>query len=44
MNHPDMLQDMEVWIEDYLTFDDCGGQSIHKRQRPSLIFHPETGN
>lgn len=36
-------KDFGVWIEDYLVFDDCSGMHIAKRQRPSIIFHPETG-
>ena len=40
----EMLKEFGVWMEDYIVFDDCGGVGIHKRQRPSLIFHPETGS
>ena len=38
-----LSKDFEVWIEDFIVFDDCGGERLQRRQRPSLIFHPETG-
>ena len=38
-----LSKDFGAWIEDYLVFDDCSGDNIVKRQRPTIVFHPETG-
>jgi len=37
------LSSEEAW-DTFLYFDNCLSESIVKRQRPSLIFDPETGN
>merc|ERR1712183_1147074 len=37
------LSSAETW-DTFLYFDNCSSESIVKRQRPSLIFDPETGN
>jgi len=38
-----LSKDFEAWIEDYLVFDDCSGNNIVKRQRPTIVFNPENG-
>ena len=38
-----LSKDFGAWIEDYVVFDDCSGYKIHKRQRPSIVFHPDSG-
>ena len=38
-----LSKDFETWIEDYLVFDDCSGNNIVKRQRPTIVFNPENG-
>merc|ERR1719232_2247890 len=37
-----MLSHDEAWPT-FLYYDDCGADAIVKRQRPSLVFDPETG-
>ena len=39
-----LSKDFDAWHEDYLVFDDCSGYNIEKKQRPTIVFHPDNGH